>query len=54
MRYDKMTLAIWAMVIIAVLFLLFGCSSIRCNSPTVVERTTDVGSDDVHVMEASK
>ena len=51
MKYDKFTL--WIMVVIAVCFLLFGCSSIRCNSPTVVEKSTDIGSDD-HVMEARK
>lgn len=28
-----------------------GCSTIRCSSPTVIERTTDIGSDD-HLIHA--
>lgn len=31
----------------------YGCSTIRCSSPTVIERTTDIGSDD-HVQSAER
>lgn len=36
---------LFVIVILALLFLLAGCSSIRCNSPTVVERTVDIGDE---------
>lgn len=46
-------LGLLAIITIALLAL-FGCSTIRCSSPTVIERTTDIGDDNISPIQRAE